>query len=522
MASNSEMKKRRAELREDLRKLLTGKHEGIPVDKLHSAYNKKFHKDVSLRACGLKLATVGSAFPNLIEEVTINHKNSLRLKQNSKGAKGDPGGKPKAGASAGAQKKPAASKQQTKEPSSSKKPAPVALTVPQYAFEPVPKKPPAEKRVSEKKKSADRDKDSVAADEKSEPIQGIAKPSQENEEPSVMMGGPVQMQQQPGQVIVNPLEFQMQHYIAGRYGPRGPAVGPPGVHTLVGPPLGSHMAQPAGASVGHPGVHALVGPPLGLLGPQPAGAPGRPFYFGDNLPPGGAGQFTFDQGSMLSSQDPQQLPKSNAAEGFSLDKYYDRQREESTPGASAPKSIPSSTSTTKVQKAPAAATKNTEDSENWPSLAEAKSAVKPKTTVAKQTPSSGKQTTNKAVPLMSVSTSNVRSSAPKHQSYDDRNRSSRNTGRTYYGRSKYPRSQIDDFAQNCIVNLAEAGDYVSIERVMMLVMQHFQVEQIEELGLRGEYELDSIKALQRLQKKVNLNFTNISNSKELIYRYLFF
>ena len=76
------------------------------------------------------------------------------------------------------------------------------------------------------------------------------------------------------------------------------------------------------------------------------------------------------------------------------------------------------------------------------------------------------------------------------------------SGTTYY-RNFPDKSQLDAYAQNCIVNLAESKDLVTIDRVMTLVKQRYQVDSLHALGLRREFELDSIQQLQRLQSRVS-------------------
>ena len=65
------------------------------------------------------------------------------------------------------------------------------------------------------------------------------------------------------------------------------------------------------------------------------------------------------------------------------------------------------------------------------------------------------------------------------------------------------REQLNSVAEDCIERLAESKDYVSVERITKLLLQHYSVNSISELGLRHIDELKCVYDLIRSECKVN-------------------
>ena len=466
----AQYKRQQDSLRKDLKKLLQGEPRGIPLDKLQNSYCKHFHKNLNLKACGIKLSDIIPTFKDILEEVKIDRTKYVRLKGGGSRVKltaGASAASSSAPSSSGrpttsqAGAKPKSSNQgQVSGSSSSRRAGPVGITVPQDVINPIQEKKSAEKQTTQAKKSS-KDKKTVG-----------------------------RVDAQPGSSIMNPLEYQMEQYISQVRGSQDVSIvggtydrGQPPPPGVAGPGYAGHDEPGRMEGGGMPGYLGT-----GILGATPPGT-----YFGGTV---STGEFSFDQGSSF------------------YNKFYEQSQDTDTSSSAKQKQATKSAQEKKSKKAEV--TSERADPVNWPSLAEAQTSAQSSKSSSsakgrfksgnsqhKTTPSSAQQPpSSKPVPLL-----NLAPSAPKPPpAAAPHSRSSRDH-RTYYGRSAYPREQIDDYAQNCIINLAEGGDYVTIDRVMTLVKQHFQVEDIWELGLRGDYELDSIKQLQRLQTKVSFGIT---------------
>ena len=66
-----------------------------------------------------------------------------------------------------------------------------------------------------------------------------------------------------------------------------------------------------------------------------------------------------------------------------------------------------------------------------------------------------------------------------------------------------PKDQLNTIAADCIDRLAEAKEYVSIERIEKMIKEQCEVESMQELGLRSPEQISCINNLIRVQAKVN-------------------
>jgi hypothetical protein len=85
-------------------------------------------------------------------------------------------------------------------------------------------------------------------------------------------------------------------------------------------------------------------------------------------------------------------------------------------------------------------------------------------------------------------------------------------------RMNFSRSQINSAAEDCIERLSAAKDYVSLEKIEKLLLQHFEVDSMQQLYLNRADELACVNEHLRLLCKVNTyiqNFVKVS----LVYHY---
>ena len=83
----------------------------------------------------------------------------------------------------------------------------------------------------------------------------------------------------------------------------------------------------------------------------------------------------------------------------------------------------------------------------------------------------------------------------------------------------YSREQLNSAAEDCIDRLSVAKDYVSLERISLLLCQDFEVSSVDELGLRQIDDLTCVNEHKRLECKVNAyiqNFVKV-HSRMLYY-----
>lgn len=71
-------------------------------------------------------------------------------------------------------------------------------------------------------------------------------------------------------------------------------------------------------------------------------------------------------------------------------------------------------------------------------------------------------------------------------------------------RMHFSREQMDTVAADCIERLSESKDYVSLERIKKLFLQHYAAESLDQLGLRNLGELKCVNEHIRMECKVNL------------------
>lgn len=71
-------------------------------------------------------------------------------------------------------------------------------------------------------------------------------------------------------------------------------------------------------------------------------------------------------------------------------------------------------------------------------------------------------------------------------------------------RMHFTRDQMNTVAEDCIERLSESKDYVSLERIKKLFLQHYTVESLDQLGLRNLEELKCVYDHIRMECKVNL------------------
>ena len=69
--------------------------------------------------------------------------------------------------------------------------------------------------------------------------------------------------------------------------------------------------------------------------------------------------------------------------------------------------------------------------------------------------------------------------------------------------SKASREQISLVAKEAISRLADVKEYVSIERVEKLILQHYNVIRLSQLNVRNVEHIEAIRELQRVHGKVN-------------------
>jgi hypothetical protein len=77
----------------------------------------------------------------------------------------------------------------------------------------------------------------------------------------------------------------------------------------------------------------------------------------------------------------------------------------------------------------------------------------------------------------------------------------------------FNRSQINSAAEDCIERLSAAKDFVSLEKIEKLLLQHFEVESLHQLHLNRVEELQCVNEHVRLLCKVNTyiqNFVKVS------------
>lgn len=250
-------------IKRELRKLLSDNPDGIPVDKLQVYYSQTFHKNLSLKEAGMKMADITIEFKDIIEQVTINRAQCLRLKGVGRGAATGHGEKAvakKTTAVSGASK---SDEKKNANPHVSKKPVP--LTVPQYAFEPVMKSGAARAAIP-----------SIANPPIADPRPAI--PSGFKYAPAAKTSAAF-LEQIVGVPMVSlepdSLEAKMQQYMSNRAG--------------------------------------------GLPAPAKAAGPHNVFQFGSGGEVGGGapgiGGFMFDQGSILSDYNPNREGTGAAATG---------------------------------------------------------------------------------------------------------------------------------------------------------------------------------------------------------------
>ena len=65
------------------------------------------------------------------------------------------------------------------------------------------------------------------------------------------------------------------------------------------------------------------------------------------------------------------------------------------------------------------------------------------------------------------------------------------------------KDQVNAVAVDCIERLSEAKEYVSMERIEKLLLQHYNVERLGDMGIRQLEHLDSVRELLMRQRKVN-------------------
>jgi len=75
-------------------------------------------------------------------------------------------------------------------------------------------------------------------------------------------------------------------------------------------------------------------------------------------------------------------------------------------------------------------------------------------------------------------------------------------------RMTYSREQLNSAAEDCIDRLSVAKDYVSLERISLLLCQDFEVSSLDELGLRQIDDLHCVNEHKRLECKVNAYIQN--------------
>jgi len=90
-------------------------------------------------------------------------------------------------------------------------------------------------------------------------------------------------------------------------------------------------------------------------------------------------------------------------------------------------------------------------------------------------------------------------------------------------RMNYSREQLNRAAEDCIDRLSVAKDYVSLEKISLLLCQDFEVCSLDELGLRQIDDLTCVNEHKRLQCKVNAYMQNFVKVRSLtLCTYLFF
>lgn len=68
----------------------------------------------------------------------------------------------------------------------------------------------------------------------------------------------------------------------------------------------------------------------------------------------------------------------------------------------------------------------------------------------------------------------------------------------------FTRDQMNTVAEDCIERLSESKDYVSLERIKKLFLQHYTADSLDQLGLRNLEELKCVYEHVRMECKVNL------------------
>lgn len=87
-------------------------------------------------------------------------------------------------------------------------------------------------------------------------------------------------------------------------------------------------------------------------------------------------------------------------------------------------------------------------------------------------------------------------------------RSSSKVSATGGRKMNFSRQQINGAAEDCIDRLSAAKDYVSLEKIEKLLLQHFEVESLQQLHLYHLEELSCVNDLVRMVCKVNLYIQN--------------
>ena len=83
-------------------------------------------------------------------------------------------------------------------------------------------------------------------------------------------------------------------------------------------------------------------------------------------------------------------------------------------------------------------------------------------------------------------------------------------------RMNYSREQLNSAAEDCIDRLSVAKDYVSLNRISLLLCQDFEVSSLDELGLRQIDDLPCVNEHKRLECKVNAYIQNFVKVRSLM------